>query len=212
MNKKWSDYYKNIKTNKLNIYLHFQYILLIIFLNPKKIIEIGCGSGDHSIFIKKLFKKKIISFLDNDKDILENAYKKYSSNVQNFYYADILNKEKINKIEYHDIAMSQGLMEHFSDKDFIKIIENFRGKVNYFIFSIPSNYYPTIDFGNEILRSKREVEFLLHKISNIEFKVINYFDIGFRTKINGLKKFNNLSSKLLYFFKSNHLLIKIKYL
>lgn len=212
MKKTWAKYYENYQSNKLNILLHFHYLISVVILCPKSIIEIGCGSADHSIFIKKLFNRKKISFLDNDKIILKNAKKRYSSLVSNFYEADILNKKMLKNVHHHDIAMSQGLMEHFNDDEFIKIIKNFRGKVKYFIFSIPSNYYPTIDFGNEILRSKQEIKNLLSDIEMIDFSVKNYFDIGFKTKIIGAKKINNLFFKFLYFFKSNHLLIKIKYL
>ena len=164
------------------------------------------------MFIKKAFNRKKISFLDNDKIILKKAKKKYSKLVNSFYEADILNKKMIQGIHHHDIAMSQGLMEHFNDDEFIKVIKNFRGKVKYFIFSIPSNYYPTIDFGNEILRSKQEIKNILSNIDRIDFSVKNYLDIGFKTKLIGAKKINNPFLKILYFFKSNHLLIKIKYL
>ena len=212
MKKTWAKYYESYQPNKLNIFLHFHYLISILILCPKSIIEIGCGSADHSIFIKKAFNRKKISFLDNDKIILNNAQKKYSALVSNFYEADILNKKMIQSVDHHDIAMSQGLMEHFNDDDFIKIIKNFRGKVKYFIFSIPSNYYPTIDFGNEILRSNHEIKNLLSNIERIDFSVKNYFDIGIKTKMIGAKKINNPFLKFAYFFKSNHLLIKIRYL
>ena len=212
MKKTWAKYYESYQPNKLYILLHFHYLISILILCPKSIIEIGCGSADHSIFIKKTFNRKKISFLDNDKIILNNAQKKYSSLVSNFYEADILNKKMIQGVHHHDIGMSQGLMEHFNDDDFVKIIKNFRGKVKYFIFSIPSNHYPTIDFGNEILRSKHEIKNLLSNIERIDFSVKNYFDIGIKTKMIGAKKINNPFLKFLYLFKSNHLLIKIRYL
>ena len=58
MKKTWAKYYESYQPNKLNILLHFHYLISIIILNPKSILEIGCGSAEHSMFIKKAFNRK----------------------------------------------------------------------------------------------------------------------------------------------------------
>lgn len=211
-NHSWSEYYVGHQHSYSNIVLHYQYLLAVLVCRPKTLLEIGCGSADHSIFLKKLLPKLKINFLDNDELILGKVKETYSDLVSGAYLADILDSAQVQSIPTFDVIISQGLMEHFNDEDFIRIIENFRGKARKYIFSIPSNNYPTKDFGNEILRSKSEVSSLLNSIPNITYSVSGYFDIGIKTKFVGLSLRKSLIEKLEYmFFSSNHILVKISY-
>ena len=166
-NNSWAEYYVGHKKNFTNIILHYPYLFAILLCRPRTILEIGCGSGDHSMFLKKRFSKLNICFLDNDEKILDSAKSNYSELITKTYLINILDKISVQSIPFFDVIMSQGLMEHFEDSEFIQIIENFRGKSGNFIFSIPSNFYPTYDFGNEILRSQTDVSILLSKIPSI---------------------------------------------
>jgi len=211
-NNTWAKYYSERNKNFLNIALHYQYLFAILFCNPRSILEIGCGTAEHSVFIKKIFKKINIDLLDNDPDILLNAKKLNIDFIEETFLVDILDKKSTQNLKSYDVVMSQGLMEHFNEQDFIKIIENFRPVAKNFIFSIPSNFYPTLDYGNEILRSKYEITEILNKISKIDYSVNGYFDIGINTKFVGLRKSSGLYNKLKYFFlSSNHVLVKISY-
>lgn len=209
----WADYYVGHQRNLSNIILHYPYLFAILWRRPRTILEIGCGSADHSMFLKKQFPKLEISFLDNDEKILATAKSTYQDCVANTYLVNILDNKEVQSIPPFDVIMSQGLMEHFEDAEFIRIIDNFRGKAGNFIFSIPSNYYPTHDFGNEILRSKKEVTDLLNTIPEIKYNVSGYFDIGLKTKLVGAKEKKGIFQKLKYiFFGSNHILVNISYL
>jgi SAM-dependent methyltransferase len=210
--KDWSSYYAGYRSSFSNMALHYPYLLAILFQRPKTILEIGCGSADHSMFLKKYLPKIEVSLLDNDQKILDSAKFSCKNNISNSYYVDILNKSEVQSIPRFDVVMSQGLMEHFDDSQFIQIVDNFRGKAGVFIFSIPSDQYPTLDFGNEILRSKNKISDLLSCVSNIRFSVANYWDIGLRTKLLGARKKVGIIEKLKYIFlRSNHILVKVSY-
>lgn len=212
-NKSWADYYVGHQRNFSNIILHFPYLLAILWCRPHTILEIGCGSADHSMFLKKKFQKLEISFLDNDEKILATAKSAYMDSVANTFLANILDNKEVQAIPHFDVIMSQGLMEHFEDAEFIRIIDNFRGKAGNFIFSVPSDYYPTRDFGNEILRSKKEIADLLRTIPEISYSVSGYFDIGLKTKLVGAKEKTGIFQRLKYiFFSSNHILVNVSYL
>ena len=211
--KSWADYYDGHQRNFSNIILHFPYLFAVIWCRPRSILEIGCGSADHSMFLKKKFPKLEICFLDNDEIILANAKSAYADFISKTYLIDILHFTEVQSIPHFDVVMSQGLMEHFEDSEFIRIIENFRGRSGNFIFSIPSNFYPTRDFGNEILRSLEEVRVLLNSIPKIKYKVTGYFDVGIKTKIVGAKEKKGIFNKLKYImFDSNHILVNIIYI
>lgn len=210
----WSDYYKGlVKIKPSNIILHFQYLFKIVLFKPKSVLEIGCGPADHSMFIKKVFPKVEISLLDVDEDLLRKVQKQYEGKIKKAYNYDVFDKKKISKLPKFDVIISQGLLEHFEDEQFAEIINNFSGIGKKGVFSIPSNYYKNRDFGNEILRSKEEVEKLIKKYCPFDFYVNNYVDIGFRTKINLIKQYNlgfSESFKTL-FLRSGHLLIVVDY-
>ena len=142
----WSAYYTGYKSNFSYMALHFPYLFAILFQRPKTVLEIGCGSADHSMFLKKYLPKTVVSLLDNDQKILDSAKLACKNKISNSYYVDILNKSEVQFRPRFDVIMSQGLMEHFNDSQFIQIVDNFRGKAGAFIFSIPSDQYPILDF------------------------------------------------------------------
>lgn len=212
--KSWHNYYQDTsyKMKVSNIILHWQYLLRIILSRPKSILEIGCGPANHSIFIKSILKNSKLYLLDSDKSILEEVKKNYSSRVSKYFNFDVLDSEKIKKIPSIDLVISQGLMEHFNDAEFIQILKNFSYVAKKMIFSLPSENYGHKDFGNEIFRSRAEIAKLVKKGHYRKYYISYYFDLGVRTKIQQMaKKEKNLKNIIKILCQSNHLLIEIEY-
>lgn len=196
-----------------NTLLHYFYVYRVIIHNPKSILEIGCGTATHSVAIKKLLRGVELSLLDTDSILLKKNKEEYGDLIKNTFNYSILDGELIRSLPKFDVVISQGLMEHFPDKDFLLIIDNFSKVTNRIIFSIPSDVYCFKDFGNEILRSKKELSILLDK-SHFNYRVDDYFiDIGIRTKMKLVKenKLGFFSALRLLFFKSCHLLVEVNY-
>ncbi|MFA5184154.1 MAG: class I SAM-dependent methyltransferase [Patescibacteria group bacterium] len=211
--KTWNEYYAERNLSAANILLHYHYLIKIIFYNPEKLLEIGCGPAQHALWLKKILPKLKVSVLDSDKKLLERIKKNTSDKIENFFNINILDRNEIERLPKFDFIISQGLMEHFNDFEFIQIIKNFSSLSKKMIFSVPSDVYKNQDFGNEILRSKEDIEKLL-KNSGYTFKVSNYlFDIGVRTKINLIKqnKYSFFKSLILLLFKSCHIIVEIDY-
>ncbi len=217
MKKSWFKYYKNHKGVALsNILLHWPYLLRIVQLRPKKMLEIGCGPADHSVFLSYIKPKTKISLLDNDNQIINSLKKNLFNKITKFYICNITNKKDVLKQKFlkneFDLIYSQGLMEHFDKNNFQTIINNFLPYTQKILISIPAENYPNRDFGNELLRSKKQLTEVISPIKNIKFKINKYFpDIGLRTKIIKIKKekINIIQSLLLIFFGSLHYLIEI---
>ncbi|MGD8744615.1 MAG: class I SAM-dependent methyltransferase [Candidatus Woesebacteria bacterium] len=181
--KKWSEYYESlIKIKPSNIILHFGYILRVLSFRPKTILEIGCGPADHAMFIRKIMPHIKVYLVDNDSEILKKVGERYKGAIAGTYGIDVLDQKAVTQLSGFDVVMSQGLLEHFNDEDFLKIIANFSSVGKVMVFSIPSNEYEHKDFGNEILRSKEQVEELLRK-QDYKFSVKKYFDVGIRNKL-----------------------------
>lgn len=209
--KSWYSYYFKKPTDASNLLLHWQYLSRILWLRPKRFLEIGCGRAQHALFIQKILSTSRVSVLDKNKRLLKDIK---SRKVQKIA-ADVLNKKVVaSKAPTVDLVFSQGLMEHFKDKEIIQIIDNFRNKTSRFLFSVPSENYPARDFGNEILRNKKEYDSLFKIIPNIKYSVTPYFDIGLRTKLLGakLRKLDFVRALEYIFLQSNHLLVEIRYL
>lgn len=214
--KSWSDYYKNHHQMRIsNIILHWPYLLSIWKEHPKRILEIGCGPADHSVFLSKKMSNTQFTLLDNDPGIVKWLKEKYANRFE-VISCDITSEKDVTHLNFKkntfDVVYSQGLMEHFEEKEFIKIIEHFLPYSKKTIFSVPSDKYPDQDFGNEILRTKKELADILEKIPGITYKVHSYFpDISLRTKLLRIKKFHMdwVDSILYLLFGSNHYLVEI---
>ena len=215
--KTWNDYYaKNTRVNLSNILLHWKYLFSIVRTQPKNVLEIGCGPADHSVTLSQFFPSLNISVLDNDKDIIKKLKEKFTGRFQKFYLCDILSAKEVKKQKWKkdqfDVIYSQGLLEHFDEKDSEILIKNFIPYTPRLIFSIPSHMYPTRDFGNEILRDKKELVALLKPIKGIHYSVISYFpDIGIRTKLYTIKMKNMTIGQAIWFllFGSCHYLVEV---
>ena len=217
MNKSWFNYYKNHNSVALsNILLHWPYLLNMFLINHKKILEIGCGPADHSVFLSSVSPRTQISLLDYDKNIINSLRSRLSNKISKFYVCDITSKKNVDRLKFKknefDLIYSQGLMEHFDKKDFQTIIKNFLPYSKKILISIPAENYPNRDFGNELLRNKEQLIKIIKPIKNIEFKINKYFpDIGIRTKIIKIKKekIGFFNAIYLILFGSLHYLIKV---
>lgn len=209
----WNEFYTLNTPNISNLLLHAEYIFRIARSGATRILEIGCGPATHSLFIKRLMPSVQLSLLDLDKELLESVYATHQKDIDQIYHLDILNTKDIASLPTFDLVISQGLLEHFNDDDFLKIVDNFKPITKRMLFDIPSSDYPTQDFGNEILRSKKEVQDLLKIGSGYRYDVHNMIDIGIRTKQLVIQKhqFNGLRAAQFLLFGSCHLIGDIRY-
>lgn len=106
----------------------------------KKIIECGCGTAIISTYIASLGYD--VTAIDIDKKILGLAKKIAkdfpSSNKPKFEEKNII-KDKIK--EHYDVAFSNGVLEHFSDKEIKKIIKNHLTFADYLVIGIPTKFF-----------------------------------------------------------------------
>lgn len=210
--KTWNSYYQRRPQDISNILLHWQYLLMIFWFQPKYLLEIGCGPAQHALFIKKVLPGVKVYLLDKDQKLLEKVVLKNKKDISNYWLVDALTWRYL-PCPVFDLVVSQGLIEHFTDQQIVKLIENFRLKAKKLLFSVPSGNYPTLDYGDEILRSAKEYKAILSTVEKIKFRVVPCLDLGLRTKLLKIrtKKSNWRETIRALFFESNHLLIEIAY-
>ena len=130
---------------------YFDYILNS---KAKTILEVGVGSGMHTILLSLLGFE--ITGIDNDEEILERAEK---------YNQEWGGKAKFLKMDGFDLkfpskgfdlVISNGLLEHFTDKEVGQLLKEQLRVGKEVVISLPSIGYPNPDFGNERLMKKEK--------------------------------------------------------
>jgi hypothetical protein len=122
-----------------------------------------------------------------------------------FVYCDVFRlSEKFMKDEF-DVVFSQGFFEHFDDNEINTLLKEELEVGKVVIFSVPSNFYPRKDFGDERLLSSGDWRKIL-KDFHINF--VRYYGPQILDIKNLIK--NLLKSPKPPFLKPLHLLIKVK--
>lgn len=171
----WDKFYNkeiNLKEFLGNFY-STEYFEEIIKRKPKKILEIGSGTGVMSIFLSHLGFD--VTSIDNNKGVLESAEinnKKFNGKVK-FKEADGFNLKF--KKDSFDIATSQGLYEHFSNKNIKKLTDEQLKVAKTVIASVPNKNYPEKDVGNErLMSSKSWLRLFKRMYPTKKIKVLEY--------------------------------------
>lgn len=174
MAKSWGEFYSSGASFEFlvnNANCHIPMFKSIFDQKPKKILEVGTGTGSMSIFLSYLGFK--VTSLDNDLEVLKKARalsRNFNGKVK-FQFGDGFKMAFGNGS--FDVVFHQGLLEHFSDEQIYKLLdEQLRVSVAV-VLSVPNNLYPKKDFGDERLLSKKEWERKLKKryelIESIEY-------------------------------------------
>jgi len=203
-NRKWENFYKplTIENYLYNLSRHRFLFSQILRTNPKKVVEVGIGSGSMSIFLSHLGIDVV--GIDNNPTILkmaqENA-KKLNADVK-FILTDVLKPLPL-KNEF-DISFSQGVAEHFTDQQARTFIKNQLDISKRVIISLPNKYYYK-SFGDERLLGIDEWKKIL-RMFNIS--KICYYGIELPSKEFALKKI--LSLRPHHIIKPHHIFIEIQ--
>lgn len=126
------------------------------------ILEVGVGSGAQAALISRMHSPTVT--LDNNQRILRLAgenLRRFGRDVQ-CVAADAF------RLPFRDqvfgVAISQGLMEHFSDEQIAALLREQLRTCRSVIFSVPSENYPRQDMGNERLLAPDEWSTIIRRI------------------------------------------------
>lgn len=140
--------------------------------NPKTILEVGTGRGIMSIFLSWMGYK--VTAVDNNVKLLEKGRvlcRHLHGNVD-YVFCDLFKLESCFDNRKFDLIFSQGLLEHFDDRQINELIRQQLKIANKIVISVPSVFYPLRDFGNERLLPAREWGKILR---NFRLEAIKYY-------------------------------------
>lgn len=147
----WADYLAGQSLEGFLDFLAFHAPLLhaIIERRPKRTIEVGCGGANLSIFLSLLGVSAV--GLDLERDVLKEAAR---------HSGALSGKTELVRSDgscagfrdgAFDVAFSQGVLEHFDDRQIAGFLRESMRIARCTIASVPNANYPARDFGNERL-------------------------------------------------------------
>ena len=171
----WSSYYQaDITIDSLlgNLYGQREFLNAIHQLAPKTILEIGSGSGGMAIFLSWL-GFDVVS-IDIEPAVVEKAKAENQRlhGQAKFVVADAFALPFAN--HSFDLIIHQGLLEHFSDADIRKLLDEQLRCAPQVLFSVPNHFYMRRDFGNERLMSPSQWESILAPYRIIKSESYSY--------------------------------------
>ena len=148
------------------------------YAKGNRLIESGSGTGVLSTYMSSLGYN--VTAVDIDKDIL-NLSKKISKNY-NSKNKPIFKKESIFKLDYKDdffdVSFSNGVLEHFNDKQIVDTLKQQMKISKIVIFGIPTKYFNQNEamYGDERYMSNKFWRNLINKSDGIilEEKSMHY--------------------------------------
>lgn len=143
-----------------NLFTHTDMFEELLAEQPKRILEVGLGTGSMSTFLSHL--GYAVTGLDNVPEILKYAAhnnQAYGGRRITFVLGDAFAMPF--KDNEFDVAFHQGFFEHFSDHDIQALLDEQLRVAKAVVMSVPGKHYGKLDYGNERLMTKAEWEEIL---------------------------------------------------
>ena len=178
--KNWDDYFKTkIKLKKSFL----KYVIKYAEKTKKPILECGCGTGKTSIYLANIGLKSYA--MDIEKEMVCQTLKKYKEMGEKGFLkvinGDIKNIPFENK--FFSVTHSSGVMEHFSDNDIVKIINEQLRVSDFCIFSVPTSYFEKKMLGNERFMTRKEWRAIINNSNGIIIKESGYHYKKFKNRL-----------------------------
>jgi len=129
--------------------IHWNLLAAVLRRRAGGILEVGVGSGAQSAALSR-FASPVVT-VDNNLGILARA----RVNLERFGKSASPVAADAFRLPFPDarfgVALSQGLMEHFTDGEIGELVREQLRVCRSVVFSVPSDRYPRQDMGNERL-------------------------------------------------------------
>ena len=112
----WDEYHRRVRISQRFLWTVWRAYASLLrgfsFRNPVKIIELGCGTGYHTLKMTKLYPVSKVTLVDFNASVIEDTKERFSAlNCEKeFLLRDLFRLELDEK---YDIVHSQGLLEHY---------------------------------------------------------------------------------------------------
>lgn len=161
--------------------------------DKKKVLESGCGSASNSIFLANSGFN--VTCIDNNSSMIEFA----KENAAKFEKQPEFLKKDIKKLrslnEKFDVSFSHGVLEHYSDKQIINLINFQLSIAKFVVISVPSDFFKQEQAinGDERFLSKKHWNNLISQTRGKLVEEFGYFYDSKELKIKLLRFISNIT-------------------
>ena len=150
--KDWNQYFKI----KMKLKKRFLKLVIKYSKNGKPVLECGSGTGKFSVYLASLGINAYAMDLELEmvSQTKELSKKVSPNNPVKVFQGDIRKIPFDNK--FFSVTHSSGVLEHYSDEEIIKIINEQIRVSDICIFSVPSSYFEKKMLGNERFLKRKE--------------------------------------------------------
>lgn len=166
----WAKFYENPQTiteEINNLHGHTTLFERIADYRCQRLLEVGVGSGSMSRYLAQRGFNVVGVDIEPDIVARASALAERVSGVE-YTVADAFSLESRFQPGAFGVAFSQGFFEHFEDEGIRHLLGQQLSVANHVVFSVPSDQYPWLDFGNERLLSPDRWTSLLEGMGLVE--------------------------------------------
>ena len=122
----WDEYHRRVRISQRLLWTVWRaYADLmkdISFDRPIKIVELGCGTGYHTMQMTRIFPVSKVTLVDFNESVIEDTERRFAEVEcdKEFVLSDLF---KLQLEEKFDIVHSQGLLEHYNAEGRIKLMK-----------------------------------------------------------------------------------------
>jgi cyclopropane fatty-acyl-phospholipid synthase-like methyltransferase len=113
----WDEYHKRVRISQKFLWTVWRAYASLLrgfnFSHPVKIVELGCGTGYHTLQMTRLYPVSKVTLVDFNASVIEDTKQRFAELKcdKEFLLSDLF---KLELDEKYDIVHSQGLLEHYT--------------------------------------------------------------------------------------------------
>lgn len=198
-NNKFSSFVANYRLTKATI----EKINFLLKRNEKieSVIDIGCGDGSYTNELYRCFKNISFVGMDPASNAIEEANKKFKTELLNFMTGNILEPVADGSKKIYNVAIIRGVLHHLSDPELA--IKNSSNMAHSLIIIEPNGYNPVLKLIEKLSpyhRAHEEQSYLPYNlrkwVNNSNLKIVDEEYVGFIPFF-----FPTIPAKIIYFFQ-----------
>ena len=173
----WSDFYANpltIAEETWNLYTHAEF-LTAVDSHSGSLLEVGVGSGSMSRYLAQ--RGHDVVGVDTERSIVDAA-EQAAGRIRRIEYRVVDARYLSSVFAPHSfaVAFSQGFFEHFADDEVRELVGQQLTVADAIVFSVPSDRYPALDFGNERRLKPEAWKEILAPVGSVDTR---YYGVNF---------------------------------
>ena len=180
----WDEYFQT----KIKLKKKFLKLVLKYASTGKPVLECGAGTGKFSVYLSMLGLD--VHALDLEKEMVEQTINlsktKHPENPVKAVQGDAFN------IPYEDgtfsVTHSSGVLEHYSDEEIVKLINEQLRVSDVCVFSVPTAYFEKKMLGNERFLSRKKWREIISKSDATIIKETGYHYKTFKNRLKDIIK------------------------